>query len=192
MIRVPNQTLLTVIDALKTTAAKKDSRAYLNGILFSYNPEASRLDVAATDGHRVAQAKIKVQHHSCEHWKVLVPNGSVKLLQELVRIAAPMVELDKTMLGIELADPSTYPDTDLLFTRAESWLPNTEFNVCSKYMREGMAAMQKMSGRGSAPAAVSVCSRGGYITLNGSPQIPAESMLPELLCYRYLIAAMKV
>ncbi len=60
MIKINSHELGRVLKALVLTAGKNDIRYYLNGVLFEY--KGHELTLVATDGHRCAIAKIKIEN----------------------------------------------------------------------------------------------------------------------------------
>lgn len=94
-VEVPAGGLADLLDRTAFAMAVEDVRYYLNGLLLEFRPGEVR--AVATDGHRLAVARMALDSASTDTRQVLIPRKGV---QELTRLAAS----GEGMAKLELAD----------------------------------------------------------------------------------------
>ena len=90
-VSLPAAELRTRMQNVLSCMALNDVRYYLNGMLFDFSPDG--LSLVATDGHRLALSKKKIDNVSSEKVKCIVPREGVMQLMRLIGGLDENVEL---------------------------------------------------------------------------------------------------
>jgi DNA polymerase-3 subunit beta len=80
-IRIPQDTLKTLIERTHFAMAQQDVRYYLNGLLLEIAEQ--RIRAVATDGHRLALREVEVESELPVNRQIIIPRKGV---QELLRL----------------------------------------------------------------------------------------------------------
>lgn len=101
VFKVPQKTLKRLLDQVAFAMAVHDIRYYLNGILFT--AEGDRLALVATDGHRLAYARAKLDVQVPKQ-EVILPRKTVVELQRLLLDAGAPEGQAEPMIQMQFAD----------------------------------------------------------------------------------------
>ena len=77
---IPSGEFLSMMDATAFAVAKDDVRYYLQGMLFSLENQC--LNVAATDGHRLAVSSLEEPGIHCEDLQAIIPGKAIDQLRK--------------------------------------------------------------------------------------------------------------
>jgi DNA polymerase-3 subunit beta len=101
VFKVPQKTLKRLLDQVAFAMAVHDIRYYLNGILFT--AEGDRLALVATDGHRLAYARAKLDVQVPKQEVILPRKTVVELQRLLLDVGAPEGQAEP-MIQMQFAD----------------------------------------------------------------------------------------
>ena len=153
-VALPGRELANLIEKTSFAMASQDVRYYLNGILLEVSP--SRINVVATDGHRLAWSSCEIKTDFIEE-KIIIPRKSALELQKLLNLYPDNVNIafnatqlkvysDEYVFISKLIEGS-YPDYEKVFPKGiEQKLKADKSSVQTALNRAAVLSNEKYRG----------------------------------------------